>query len=158
MKMPILMSLGTDDRQDMESLISQAFAHVDELAEHVDKGHYDLVGPEGEIIMPEFWDTAVEPGISIKMMLWEIRKEESMIEEIPPPGDDGILNLDDILNPGGSGEYKRRGGRERCFKCGHRKGNGSNSSTASSSSSKRSKGPGAFATWMLGAPARKPNC
>jgi hypothetical protein len=152
------MSLGTDDRQDMESLISQAFAHVDELAEHVDKGHYDLLGPENEIIMPEFWDTAVEPGISIKMMLWEIKKEESTLEEIPPPGDDGILNLDDILNPGGSsGGSRRGGGRERCFKCGHRKGNDSTSSAASSSSSKRSKGPGAFATWMLGAPTRKSN-
>jgi hypothetical protein len=150
MKITFLMRLGTDDAQDMENLICQAFAHVSDLAEHVVMGHYDLLGPEDEIIMPEFWDVAIEPGISIRMMLWEIKKDEPMIEEIPPPGDDGILNLDEILNPGGTG----RRSQQRCFKCGHRKASGSNS-TASSSSSKRNKSAGVFARWMLGAPARK---
>ena len=82
----------------MEGLINQAFAHID-LAEHVMAGRYDLIGADGEIIMPDYWESTVEPDMHITMMMWSIQKKE---EEIPPPpviGDDMILNLDDIMGP-----------------------------------------------------------
>ncbi|KAF2766011.1 hypothetical protein EJ03DRAFT_278987, partial [Teratosphaeria nubilosa] len=45
----------------MEGLIKQAFLHVDVIGEHVHQGHYDLTGPDGEIILPQVWDTMVQP-------------------------------------------------------------------------------------------------
>ena len=98
----------------MEDLINQAFAHVENLSEHVRHGSYDLLGPDDEIIMPQYWESMVEPDMHITMKLWplpEPPKNEDP-EPVPPPGDDGILNmnLDDILNPGGSGRKRDGGG------------------------------------------------
>ncbi|KAF2454792.1 hypothetical protein BDY21DRAFT_266957, partial [Lineolata rhizophorae] len=45
----------------MEKLIQQAFAHVDVIGPHVMEGHYDLVGPDNEIILPPVWETMVQP-------------------------------------------------------------------------------------------------
>jgi hypothetical protein len=90
----------------MEGLINQAFAHIDNLAEHVMNGRYDLIGPDKEIIMPNYWESTVEPDMHITMMLWPIPEPKPVEEAPPPPPDvildtDGILNLDgiDIINP-----------------------------------------------------------
>ncbi|KAH9215259.1 hypothetical protein DL95DRAFT_299266, partial [Leptodontidium sp. 2 PMI_412] len=49
----------------VEELIRQAFLHVDILGPHVNEGHYDLIcangGLSGEIILPQVWETLVEP-------------------------------------------------------------------------------------------------
>jgi hypothetical protein len=37
----------------MEELINQAFLHVDVVGPHVIHGHYDVIGPNGEIILPQ---------------------------------------------------------------------------------------------------------
>ena len=54
----------------MEELIKQAFVHVDVIGPHVQEGHYDLVGPNGEIILPQVWETMVEPDWAITMHMW----------------------------------------------------------------------------------------
>ncbi len=96
----------------MESLINQAFAHIGDLAEHVHNGRYDLIGPDKEIIMPNYWESTIEPDMHITMMLWPI--PEPKPEDIPPPPDvldpDAILNLDEILNP-----KKEKKGELLCF-------------------------------------------
>lgn len=82
----------------MEGLINQAFAHIDGLAEHVANGRYDLIGPDKEIIMPNYWESTIEPDMHITMMMWPI--PEPKVEEVPPPPDldpDAILALDDEL-------------------------------------------------------------
>lgn len=56
--------------QGMEELIKQAFVHVDIIGPHVQEGHYDLVGPNGEIILPQVWETMVEPDWAITMHMW----------------------------------------------------------------------------------------
>lgn len=63
----------------MEALIKQAFLHVDTIGDHVHQGHYDLTGPDGEIILPQVWDTMVQPDWDVTMHLWP------MEEEKPPP-------------------------------------------------------------------------
>jgi hypothetical protein len=86
----------------MEGLINQAFAHIEHLAEHVMAGRYDLIGPDKEIIMPNYWESTVEPDMHITMMLWPIPEKppEEDIIPIPPELDpDAFLNLDDIINP-----------------------------------------------------------
>ncbi|KAK3625329.1 hypothetical protein LTR56_020494 [Elasticomyces elasticus] len=63
----------------MENLIKQAFMHVDGIGEQVYEGHYDLTGPDGEIILPQVWDTMIQPDWEIKMHMWpmpEPKKEK----------------------------------------------------------------------------------
>ncbi|RPA77274.1 hypothetical protein BJ508DRAFT_192413, partial [Ascobolus immersus RN42] len=47
--------------EQMETLIKQAFRHVEILGPHVEAGHYDLIGPNGDIILPAIWDSVIEP-------------------------------------------------------------------------------------------------
>ncbi|EGP85557.1 uncharacterized protein MYCGRDRAFT_45624, partial [Zymoseptoria tritici IPO323] len=47
--------------QGMEKLIKQAFMHIDQIGDQVHAGHYDLTGPDGEIILPQVWDTVIQP-------------------------------------------------------------------------------------------------
>jgi hypothetical protein len=54
----------------MEELIRQAFLHVEGLGPHVAQGHYDLIGPNGEIILPRVWETTIEPDWVISMHMW----------------------------------------------------------------------------------------
>jgi hypothetical protein len=56
----------------MEELIRQAFLHVEEIGPHVADGHYDLVGPTGEIILPQVWETVIQPDLAITMYMWSI--------------------------------------------------------------------------------------
>ena len=62
----------------MEDLIKQAFLQVDVLGPHVQQGHYDLIGPDGEIILPTVWERVVQPDWQITMTMWPLDK-------IPPP-------------------------------------------------------------------------
>ncbi|KAF2723285.1 hypothetical protein K431DRAFT_202660, partial [Polychaeton citri CBS 116435] len=45
----------------MESIIQQAFRGIDVIGHHVQEGHYDLIGPDGEIVLPQLWETTVQP-------------------------------------------------------------------------------------------------
>jgi hypothetical protein len=54
----------------MEALINQAFLHVDVIGQHVHEGHYDLVGPDGEIILPQVYESMVKPDWAITMHMW----------------------------------------------------------------------------------------
>lgn len=63
----------------MEELIKQAFLHVDVIGPHVQAGHYDLLGPDGEIILPQVWDKVIEPDWAITMHMWPMDRQ-------PPPG------------------------------------------------------------------------
>lgn len=58
----------------MEELIKQAFVHVDGIGRQVQQGHYDLIGPDGEIILPAVWDRVVEPDWSITMQMWPMER------------------------------------------------------------------------------------
>jgi hypothetical protein len=56
----------------MESLIKQAFVHVDVIGARVHEGHYDLMGPAGEIVLPQIWDAIIEPGWEVSMHMWTV--------------------------------------------------------------------------------------
>ncbi|KAF2230585.1 hypothetical protein EV356DRAFT_418723, partial [Viridothelium virens] len=60
----------------MEELICQAFEHVDIIGYHVQERHYDLMGPNGEIILPQVWETVVQPDWNITMHLWPMEEEK----------------------------------------------------------------------------------
>lgn len=86
----------------MEDLIKQAFMHVEVIGPHVADGHYDLVGPNGEIILPQVWETMIEPDWAITMHMWP------MPERPKPPPDDPI-----IIDGGMPGMRHGRARRER---------------------------------------------
>jgi hypothetical protein len=65
----------------MDELIQQAFMHVDVIGPHVRDGHYDLIGPNGEIILPQVWETMIEPDWQITMHMWPMPEPKA-----PPPG------------------------------------------------------------------------
>lgn len=72
----------------MEDLIRQAFLHVEIIGPHVAEGHYDLVGPNGEIILPQVWETMVEPDWIITMHMWPM--PEPPKPEDPPPAPEPV--------------------------------------------------------------------
>jgi hypothetical protein len=65
----------------MEALVKKAFLHVDVIGPHVVDGHYDLVGPEGEIILPQVWETMIQPDWEVTMHMWPMPEPTSL----PPP-------------------------------------------------------------------------
>jgi hypothetical protein len=87
----------------MEDLIQQAFLHVDVIGPHVAKGHYDLVGPNGEIILPQVWETMIEPDWAITMHMWPMPEQP----KAPPEG----IHIVDAIPPGHS--RPMNGGRRR---------------------------------------------
>ncbi|CAG8975184.1 hypothetical protein HYALB_00004245 [Hymenoscyphus albidus] len=44
----------------IQELIKEAFLHVEIIGPHVNEGHYDLIGPSGEIILPRTWETTIQ--------------------------------------------------------------------------------------------------
>lgn len=69
----------------MEDLIKQAFLHIEVIGPHVAEGHYDLVGPNGDIILPQVWETVVEPDWTITMHMWPIPEKPKEPDAPPAP-------------------------------------------------------------------------
>jgi hypothetical protein len=69
--------------QGMEDLIKQAFMQVDVLGPHVMEGHYDLIGPDGEIILPSVWEKVVQPDWAITMTMWPMDKMPPLHSKMP---------------------------------------------------------------------------
>lgn len=77
----------------MKDLIREAFLHVEVVGPHVAEGHYDLVGPKGEIIPPQFWAAMIEPGWMITMHMWPT-PEPSKVEDLPAKPVTAVENLE----------------------------------------------------------------
>ncbi|KAG5929413.1 hypothetical protein E4U42_005985 [Claviceps africana] len=97
----------------MEKLIKQAFLQVDLLGPHVQSGHYDLLGPDGQIILPTIWEKVVQPDWSIKMTLWPIDKPPQGAPRPPIPNIPGrqrAMNIPPGMMPPGMGRPDGPGG------------------------------------------------
>ena len=81
----------------MEELIRQAFLHIEVIGPHVADGHYDLVGPNGDIILPQIWDTVIEPDWSITMHMWPIPEKPKTPE--PPPAPEAPVDPEPAPEP-----------------------------------------------------------
>lgn len=91
----------------MEDLIRQAFLHVEVIGPHVADGHYDLVGPNGEIILPQVWETMIEPDWAITMHMWPMPEPP---KSAGPPDGVQVIDVDPRRHRGMPG---RSGGRAR---------------------------------------------
>ncbi|KAF7904787.1 hypothetical protein EAF00_002121 [Botryotinia globosa] len=56
----------------ISELIKAAFLHVEIIGPHVNEGHYDIMNPAGEVILPQLWQDHVQPGWEISMSMWPI--------------------------------------------------------------------------------------
>jgi hypothetical protein len=68
----------------MEELIKQAFLNDSDIGTQVQNGAYDLVGPDGGIILPQIWETMVRPDWDISMHMLPM-KPPALPEFLPPP-------------------------------------------------------------------------
>lgn len=68
----------------MEELIKQVFLHLDIIGPEVLAGHYDLIGPSGETILPQLWEKVIEPGWAITMHMWPMKKPPGPMKKLPP--------------------------------------------------------------------------
>lgn len=69
----------------MSDMINQAFAHAEPIGSMVLKQEYDLIGPPGEIIMPQIWETVLEPEWMVTMHMWPIPKPPRDENAVVPP-------------------------------------------------------------------------
>ncbi|OGE54524.1 hypothetical protein PENARI_c006G06162 [Penicillium arizonense] len=118
--------------QGMEELIRQAFLHIEVIGPHVADGHYDLIGPNGDIILPQVWETVIEPDWAITMHMWPIPEKP---KEDPPPPAEVPAPLDKPAEAPPESKKKAESGNKKA----------------------KAKGPampGSFAMWMLGNNAR----
>jgi hypothetical protein len=71
----------------METLIEQAFAHVDnrKLVDLVKRGHFDLTDPSGSLILPSLWETVVQPDWTVTMHMWPSPKNVEVPIQVSPP-------------------------------------------------------------------------
>ncbi|KAK6833476.1 hypothetical protein PG987_008170 [Apiospora arundinis] len=75
----------------IEELIKQAFLHVDVIGPHVQAGHYDLLGPDGQIILPQIWDKVIEPDWAISMHMWPMERRPDPLMHHAYRGPPGAL-------------------------------------------------------------------
>jgi hypothetical protein len=48
--------------------------HVDVLGPRVMEGQYDLIGPDGEIILPSIWEQVIQPDWAVTMTMWSMEQ------------------------------------------------------------------------------------
>ena len=100
--------------KDMEELIKLAFVHVKSIGPLVHEGSYNLVGPDGEIVLPQAWEKIVQPGMAITMELWptpeQPLKKVKIPGFIPPPPFGSDLKMPHVsLYPPGVTTIKSHG-------------------------------------------------
>jgi hypothetical protein len=97
----------------MEGLILQAFLHVEPIGKQVAEGHYDLVGPNSEIILPQVWETMVKPDMSISMHMWPLPEEKPKKKAAHPPEQMNLQGeINHLLGIGGKPEKKGKKGKK----------------------------------------------
>jgi len=65
--------------------MDQAFLHIEGLGERVSKGEYDLINSDGAVVLPQLWESFVEPDMAITIRMWP-KDEPTMRSQgaIPP--------------------------------------------------------------------------
>jgi hypothetical protein len=59
----------------IETKFPQGIPQTADVASQVHKCQYDLLGPDGDVIAPDFWEELLEPGWTVVMSLWPLHIE-----------------------------------------------------------------------------------
>jgi hypothetical protein len=65
----------------MEDIIRQALLPAESIGPHVADGRYDLIGPDGDIILPQAWEMMIQPDMAIAMHLWPMPEPPKKVVE-----------------------------------------------------------------------------
>jgi hypothetical protein len=68
----------------METLLKNALLPIDTIGPDVLHGRYDLFGPNDELILPAVWNSLIQPGMSIKMVMWPVNSAPTGPNQQPP--------------------------------------------------------------------------
>ena len=88
----------------MEILIKRSFAHIESMNTDIFRGNYDVLGPTGEIILPEIWDAVIKPGWIVEVRLWDLTEARWMGEK---QSDAGIVGMAPAVRPSSSARRQR---------------------------------------------------
>ncbi|PKY01327.1 hypothetical protein P168DRAFT_299590 [Aspergillus campestris IBT 28561] len=124
----------------MENLIRQAFLHIEIIGPHVAEGHYDLIGPNGDIILPQVWETVIEPDWAITMHMWPIPekpKDPDPASSADPPGSEVSAPPQPSVAP--AAEAANQGDSKKKLE-----------GIGVKKPRPKAPDPGAFAMWMVG--------
>lgn len=94
----------------MEELIKQAFQSVEVIGPQVQRGQFDLIGPNGEIILPQVWEKVVEPDWQITMVMWPLADKPGPRAPPDHPGVRFHRNSTSAMPGGGHGGHRGAGG------------------------------------------------
>ncbi|KAF7906973.1 uncharacterized protein EAF01_004560 [Botrytis porri] len=83
----------------ISELIKAAFLHVEIIGSHVSEGHYDIMNPAGEVILPQLWQDHVQPGWEISMSMWPISGPPKPRFMAPTPNAPVHVIVDRVLEP-----------------------------------------------------------
>ncbi|KAB8070311.1 hypothetical protein BDV29DRAFT_35518 [Aspergillus leporis] len=132
--------------QGMEELIRQAFLHIEVIGPHVAEGHYDLIGPNGDIILPQVWETVIEPDWTITMHMWPIPEKPKTPEPAPPP--------EPLAPEAGAAPEAPAAPQEASAAIPGEEPKKKSESAGAKKPRVRASDPGAFAMWMAGGSRR----
>jgi hypothetical protein len=98
---PSILSPALTHQQDMNVIIERSFMHIENLTDHVFSHCYDLLGPNDEIILEDYHSDVIQPGMTIKMMLWPLPEDvEPSNRSRSRAKEDDIISLSEILRGG----------------------------------------------------------
>ena len=84
----------------MENLIKRSFSHVESVDSRIFRGRYDILSPEGEIILPEIWDSVIRPGWVVELRFWDFRTAEGTNRMDPEARVDEVASMVRLTSTG----------------------------------------------------------
>lgn len=109
-------------------------------------GHYDLVGPNGDIILPQVWETVIEPDWAITMHMWPIPEKPKEEPAPEPPAPEKPADPPAEPKKKADGKMIDSGGFTNLVNL---------SAGPKKPKAKGPEVPGSFAMWMLGGTNRR---
>ena len=70
----------------MERLIKMMHPLTSNFGLQTQLGQFDLIGPEGEVILPQVWESVVQPDCQVSMVMWPVLEKAVLADVMQPPG------------------------------------------------------------------------
>jgi hypothetical protein len=68
----------------IERKFPQNIPQTAQVSSQVHGGQFDLIGPDGDVIAPDFWEELIEPGWTVTMNLWPLHMTAEVIDDSQP--------------------------------------------------------------------------
>ena len=68
----------------MESLLANSFSHDPTVNVQTLGSRFDIVGPNGDIILPAVWESVIQPGWVLELRPWPTAGLLQILERVQP--------------------------------------------------------------------------